>query len=161
MKKIITIFALLFCLSANAQVVFQIPPKNFSSKMEVSICFIKDGDRVLFLKRQFNKPEGNTWGIPGGKLDPGETAKKAVIREVSEETGIELDGSQVRYFGKVYAKGEANDVILHVFETTVKETPDVTINPVEHQDYLWVTLDDSLQLPLISGEEECIELFYG
>lgn len=161
MKKIITIFALLFSLSANAQIVFQDPPKNFAPRMEVSICFIKDGDRVLFLKRQYNKPEGNTWGIPGGKLDPGETAKKAVIREVSEETGIELDGSKVRYFGKVYAKSETNEVILHVFETTLKNQPEVTINPKEHQDYQWVTLDESLSLPLIPGEEECIELFYS
>lgn len=161
MNKLIYIFAIFFTLSANAQIIYQAPPKGFDPKVEVSICFIKYENRVLFLKRQYNKPEGNTWGIPGGKLDSGESATKAVLREVSEETGIKLKSDKVRYFGKIYAKGAEGDVILHVFETTLSKPQQVIINPKEHQDYKWVSLNDSLALPLITGEKECIELFYG
>jgi mutator protein MutT len=161
MRKLICLFLLLFTLSANAQIIYQTPPQNFIPKIEVSICFIKSGDKVLFLKRQSNKPEANTWGVPGGKIDAGETAKNAVIREVSEETGLKLNAKTVHYFGKVYAKGESNDFVLHLFEASVKDPSAVTINPTEHQNYTWVSLKDSLKLPLIPGEKECIAILYG
>lgn len=50
----------------------------------VTGLFIKDG-QVLAVSRK-NNP--NDFGLPGGKLDPGETAKEAIIREILEETGL-------------------------------------------------------------------------
>lgn len=32
---------------------------------------------------------GNTWGIPGGAVEPGETAVEAALRETQEETGVD------------------------------------------------------------------------
>ncbi len=38
---------------------------------------------------------GNTWGIPGGKLDAGDTAISAVIRELIEETALTLTSEEI------------------------------------------------------------------
>jgi ADP-ribose pyrophosphatase YjhB (NUDIX family) len=57
-------------------------------------------DKVLFGRRVKNKPAGNFTGLdtltfPGGKCRKFETLKQNAAREVSEETGLELDESRL------------------------------------------------------------------
>lgn len=49
------------------------------------------------LATQFSAKTGvpGMWGLPGGGIDPGEAAAQAVLREVDEETGQELEISQL------------------------------------------------------------------
>lgn len=44
----------------------------------------KDGEKFLAVSR---RNSDSLWGMPGGKVDPGETTHSAIIREVKEETG--------------------------------------------------------------------------
>jgi 8-oxo-dGTP pyrophosphatase MutT (NUDIX family) len=44
-------------------------------------------DKILGVTRKYDH---NNWGLPGGKLDPGETALEAIIRETKEETGLDI-----------------------------------------------------------------------
>ena len=44
-------------------------------------------NHVLLVKRG----DGNGWALPGGMLDPDETPRTAVARELYEETGLEVD----------------------------------------------------------------------
>jgi len=46
-------------------------------------------DKVLLVKRK-NPPSKGQWGLPGGKQQVGETILKAAVREVREETGIDI-----------------------------------------------------------------------
>ncbi|ETX28815.1 NUDIX hydrolase [Roseivivax isoporae] len=43
--------------------------------------------RVPLVRRR-NRPDAGRWGFPGGKLEPGETAEEAAIRELREETAL-------------------------------------------------------------------------
>ena len=53
-----------------------------------SVCVIlKQGDKILGVSR---KHDHNDMGLPGGKVDPGETPDEAIVREVKEETGFTL-----------------------------------------------------------------------
>ena len=51
------------------------------------------GDTVLIVERGKGALPG-TWSLPGGHIEPGETARDAAAREVGEETGLSvtLDG---------------------------------------------------------------------
>jgi 8-oxo-dGTP pyrophosphatase MutT (NUDIX family) len=48
--------------------IFKKQPDNFIPKMEVVGCFLENDGEFLILQRHDNKPQGNTWGLPSGKL---------------------------------------------------------------------------------------------
>jgi mutator protein MutT len=48
-----------------------------------------NGDRVL-LERRGQPPAQDSWALPGGLIELGESAEEAVVREVREECGIEV-----------------------------------------------------------------------
>jgi 8-oxo-dGTP diphosphatase len=52
------------------------------------ICF-RD-EEVLLIKRG-TPPRQGEWSLPGGRIEPGEPARTAALRELMEETGIEAD----------------------------------------------------------------------
>lgn len=58
-----------------------------------------DSGRLLLVKRA-NPPSQGLWSIPGGRIEPGESAEIAVVREVLEETGLSV--TIVREVGTVY-----------------------------------------------------------
>jgi len=57
-------------------------------------------DRRLLLERSHGK---ELFINPGGKLEPGETVKQALVRELKEEFTIDVDESDCEEFGTFYA----------------------------------------------------------
>lgn len=54
---------------------------------------VRDG-RVVLVRRA-NPPDAGRWGLPGGKVEPGETVRQAAARELAEETGVHGDPLRV------------------------------------------------------------------
>lgn len=53
--------------------------------LEVVAAQIRQEDRFLLCQRPATKPRGLMWEFPGGKVEPGETKKAALAREIAEE----------------------------------------------------------------------------
>lgn len=55
----------------------------------VAVAVVVDADgRVLIARRPDAAHQGGVWEFPGGKCEPGETVHQALVRELTEETGI-------------------------------------------------------------------------
>ena len=48
-----------------------------------------DDDKVLLVKQKVN--DTRNWSLPGGKVERGETLRHALIREMKEETGLDVE----------------------------------------------------------------------
>ena len=113
-------------------------------KREVASCFIiDDEDRFLIVRRSDTdwwRPLH--WEIPGGKIDDtDETANHAAIREVEEETGLEL--IQCRFM-ELY-KSERITKFYFISRWWVGDVgiPITQENGIiEHDAYKWASIDD-------------------
>ncbi len=143
------------------QMVFLEPPAGYNPRCHVAACFCEYNNKFLFLLRQPDKSCGNTWGIPGGKLDAGDTALQAVIRELAEETALTFQEHELEELQTVYIRYPNGDFTYTMFRTVLSHAKDIRISPAEHSEARWLTLEQALELPLIPGEDECIFLAYG
>jgi len=65
------------------------------NQLNVAAGILRDtSGRVLITERLCDGPFDGLWEFPGGKIADGETAVQALIRELAEELGIEVTGSQ-------------------------------------------------------------------
>lgn len=55
---------------------------------------VVEGDRALVVRRA-NEPLKGEWSVPGGMLELGEKLKEGVVREVQEETGLNVEPIEV------------------------------------------------------------------
>ena len=61
-------------------------------QVDVAIAVVFDGahDKLLVCRRKADAVLGGYWEFPGGKWEPGETAAQCAVREVREETGLDV-----------------------------------------------------------------------
>lgn len=135
-------------------------PKDFKTKFEVSSCFVEYDGKILLLYRQDHKPEGNTWCMPGGKIDDKEEPNSASIREVGEETGLITLKNEFKYLGKVYVRYPNYDFIYHLFQLKLDQEEKIKIDLNEHKDFRWVSVEEALKMPLIQDLDRCIKMCY-
>lgn len=141
--------------------IYQEIPENFNPKFEVVSCYLEHDGNILLLHRNDTKPEGDTWGLPAGKLDNGEDIAIAMAREIFEETGYSAYLSELKYLDKVYVKYLDYSFIYHMFKINLESRPEIKISPEEHKNYKWVTPQEALNLNYIQDLDACIKLSYN
>ncbi|UXY25008.1 NUDIX domain-containing protein (plasmid) [Streptomyces cynarae] len=59
----------------------------------LAVAVVVDHGHLLLIRR--SAPEGDlVWALPGGRIEPGETAKQAAVREALEETGLTVEAAE-------------------------------------------------------------------
>ena len=77
--------------------------------VSVEALIVSEG-MLLFLRRK-NEPAKGEWWFPGGRILKGESLKKALYREIIEETGLELISSEfVGVYSRVFP--ERHDITI-------------------------------------------------
>ncbi|MEV6138168.1 NUDIX domain-containing protein [Nocardia sp. NPDC051990] len=101
-------------------------------------AIVQHGGKILLLQRPADDFMGGIWELPSGKVDPGESIDQALIREVKEETG--LDVTAVRnYLGEFdYQSGSGRK--SRQFNFTVEVANTDTVQLTEHDAFTWTSL---------------------
>lgn len=101
-----------------------------------ALIYAKDTQRYLFLLRKSGSwPD--TWGLPGGKINPGETVSQGLTREILEELGGTILDPKMIPIEMFTSSNE--QFVYHTFFIAV----DYEFVPVlnnEHNGYAWVPL---------------------
>jgi mutator protein MutT len=51
---------------------------------------VRDAEGRILVVQRANEPSRGRWSLPGGRIEPGESAAEAAAREVREETGLDV-----------------------------------------------------------------------
>lgn len=105
-------------------------------EIKVVAAIIKNEDKILATKRGYGEFM-NMWEFPGGKIEPGETKKQALVREIKEELNIEINVDKfaldIEYqYPNFY-------LFMSCFMCSIKEG---SIELLEHNDGKWITKEE-------------------
>lgn len=122
---------------------------------------VSKGSSYLFLKRCDDRYLGGQWDFPGGTVEKGESPEDATVRECFEETGfVTTCGELITHFTNMDTEGR--DLTFHTitYGLNWKEeytTNEIKISEEEHDDSLWLSIDDALDLPLVWHVRQTLE----
>ena len=119
---------------------------------EVVAALIWDKDKFMICQRPAHKARALLWEFVGGKVEPGETKERALIRECREELNILLS-------------------VGDVFMDVTHEYPDITVHltlfnaiiadgepqKLEHNDIRWITPCEITTYKFCPADEEILE----
>ncbi len=132
-----------------------------------TLCYIVTEGKILLIKKKTGLGEGKFNG-PGGKVEDGETAESAAVREFVEETGVmpldpEHAGTVAFYFGQK----EKPDWLVHIFKAARFKGEPVNTEEAEPQwfgldaipyNHMWP--DDRIWMPLMLAGKKFMGKFY-
>lgn len=139
--------------------IFTEPPEDFHATVEVAGCYCEFEHKILLVKRHPNTSQGNTWGMPAGKFEKGETERMAVIREVYEEVGLKIDDNGLEEVGRLYIRLPHVDYVYHMFYKRFTKEPSIILELNEHLESRWVTIAEAMLLPLVIGGKDALQAY--
>lgn len=125
--------------------------------MRVAVAVIVDKhERILITRRAKHAPHaGGMWEFPGGKLEQDEAAIVALVREVKEEVGLDVHGSD--FLGEIKHTYAHHSVVLLVY--CVRAFSGVATTLEKQMDLRWVHVDRLQDFEFPEANQQIIELF--
>ncbi len=118
----------------------------------VVAAVIEEEGRILVTRRQPGVHLAGMWEFPGGKIDPDETHKDALRREIREELDADVDvGGLILATTHAYTD---KTVTLYFYRCALKGTP----RPLLGQEMRWVAHGDLPSLGFPPADEELIRV---
>lgn len=107
---------------------------------------VRDGQLLLAHRRATRDAFPDRWALPGGHLEPGESAEQAVRRECVEELGIEIHDP------RPFPMQVNGDVNMDAFVVTSWTGEPHHAAPAEHDQLGWFSADQISRLALAHPE---------
>lgn len=118
-------------------------------------CYLIKDDKVVVTKyKQGNKKEGY-YDIPGGKIEDGEIPKQTAIREMKEETGIDI--KSLKYKGIITIEYPDRKFI---FDTFISNEYEGEPQEFEENTSGWIKIEELLQKEKILSNIMILDRFF-
>lgn len=120
-----------------------------------AIIYNENGE-ILTMRRSEKSPRPLTWDLPGGNLEFGEELQSSILREIEEETGIEVEELLLL---NVFENLDS----VNLFRVTIgykakAKNTNVTLSH-EHIDFKWVTPEEFIKLDIYEPHRKLVEQF--
>jgi len=120
--------------------------------IHVVAAVIRDGNRIFATQRGYGEYKDG-WEFPGGKIEPGETQREALKREIREELDTEIT------VGELLTTVEYDDpkfhLIMHCFWCEILEGTPVL---KEHEAARWLEVENLDGVAWLPADQSVIEL---
>ena len=130
-----------------------IPPMFRSDDLvEVVGAVIVREDLVLACRRAPGRASAGLWEFPGGKVEPKETRQSALVREINEELGVDVEiGVEIA----TVTRPELGIRLTTMMARLVGDDPD---RSSDHDRLLWIPRHDLLSLDWAAADMPTVEL---
>jgi 8-oxo-dGTP diphosphatase len=101
-------------------------------------------DQFLLLRRSDSESFlPGVWGIPAGKVQPGEDPKEACLRELGEEAGLTGDVLGLMDYAVFSSRYNGNDLSNLQLNFLVRASENYVRLSPSHSEFRWISLEDS------------------
>lgn len=115
-----------------------------------AMTYLRKNRKTLMIhkNKRPDKPFYGMWDAPGGKIEPGESPEQAAVREMREESGLEIKGPRLRAV-MTFRNLFGNDWKVHLFSAEdydgelVSENREGSLRWIDDKDFFSLNLCDS------------------
>ena len=115
---------------------------GYDMKFEVIARAIITVDQKVLLQRNVKSDE---FALPGGHIEMGETVKESLVRELKEETGLDISVGKLVYVNENFFEQEGqefHEIGFYFLADVVGEIPESIESKEGHIDFWFIGLDD-------------------
>lgn len=120
-------------------------------KIGVGVLIVNDQNHIL-MARRLGSHGASTWSVPGGHLEYGESFEECAIREVEEETGLQIQNPVfVQVTNNIFHDEEKHSVTLFMKADYPLGQRVQNPEPEKTEDWQWISpkaLPEKLFLPI-------------
>jgi 8-oxo-dGTP diphosphatase len=135
-------------------------PEPIVQRIAAKAVIVNSAGQVLILREASTYDEGTNYGkygLPGGRINPGEPFYEGLRREVQEEAGIAIKARGPVHVDEWFPniKGIANHIV-GMFILCEPASERVTLSE-EHDDYKWIDADQTGDYNMMAAEAAAIK----
>ena len=129
------------------------PPAVLPTVLVVAVALVDPDGRVLIAQRPEGKTLAGLWEFPGGKVEPGERPEAALIRELDEELGIDVQEACLAPFVFASHAYESFHLLMPLY--LCRRWSGVVVNR-EHAALAWVRPNKLSDYPMPPADEPLV-----